>query len=299
MFCMRRAWYIVGTALVFLILRTPTLALTINPARITVTIARGEDQVLALTVRNDGVEAKKYQLGVLGAKQDLTGRPVFKVGTSVAEAWVASEKNTLTILQGKTEMVYFIVKVPATAAPGSVHFIGLTVAESADNSAASVSLAAQLISLVEIRVAGIIQEHGVINFWHEQQKLFSGLHWPFEVSLTNLGTGSAPLKATVRLESLLTRRMFDLPIDLGSPILPGTSRQSTVLLVPPDILVPGIYLAKLQVAYGYTAQILSKTTFIVYLPQYAQLIGALILCGAIFLGMYLIKRFKMNGKKSF
>lgn len=271
------------------IIPSKAIALTINPARLSISLDAGGTQVVTVVVRNDSAQTKSYKLSVMGVTEDSNGHPIFNNNIEEAEKWVTPDNPVIKIAAKKTGPAYFTVMVPGIAAPGVGHYVGLAITEIDSNTTAAIS--GRLISLLEIKIAGTVYESGFLNNWEANKFVNTSPAWPVTFSFYNAGKALVPISGQAQVINFWGTPVNSVNAPLGSAVLPGTNRN---IVVPLNFSAahfwPGLYEVKLALTYGYTKQVLTKSAWVLYLPLYSQIILAIFVVAAAFLAVRLIKR---------
>ncbi|MBI2443680.1 MAG: hypothetical protein HYV42_00345 [Candidatus Magasanikbacteria bacterium] len=277
-------------AVSFFSISYPAQALTISPARHKLAAAPGTSHILIVQVTNPEAQERSFSLSVWGAIQDETGRPVFGMGMDRAEEWLTPEAPVITIASRRTRAVKFLVQIPADAEPGSPHYLGLMVAPAAAPGA-TIGLAVQAVSLLELQITGIVREAVTIKQWNSAALSLAGGQWPFTLVLENAGTVSVPITGQVLFKSWSGRLLKEAPLSLGNRLLAGATRSLTPTFAAGDFIrLPGWYQVEARVRYGVTGQEARAATSVWYLPAAIVTPVVIIILGLIaFAVRFLIK----------
>ncbi len=251
-------------------------AFTISPARYLVTVDPGGQQKISLTVKNDEAENLVFKFSVTGMVVDSAGRPRFGNGIDEAENWVKPEVGTLLIVSGGQKKINFIIRVPSGASPGA-HYVGLTV-QPEEPLGGQENLIGRLISLVNLQVAGEVNENLEIIRWRGKKSLTGQERWDFDLEFKNNGTIEVPLSGTVTVKNWRGQDLFSIPLTMGNPLLAHATRSLTPSIEAGQRLnFPGFYSVQAQITYGKTKQVVSATTTLWYFPRQILITSGLIL----------------------
>lgn len=254
-------------------------AFSVNPVKTQISVAPGaKGQIVTISVRNDEAVQKTYGIKVLGAKQMPGGQLAYGVNYNQAESWVTPEKTSLTVNPGQEEKINYIVNVPATAAAGS-YFLGLAAESVAGTSAASLGVSGQLVSVLLLQVAGVVNESLSLDEISLPKISFGG-KLPFTVSAKNLGTTELPLKGEITIRNWLGREVKKETINLGSILLPGSGRKfSSEVSMAGNFILPGPHEFEFKIRYGLTGQSVVQARHVWFVPIYSIIafIGLLVI----------------------
>jgi hypothetical protein len=263
-------------------------AFAISPLKQQITAAPGASGIIvSVTVGNEEKEKMSYSLKVLGAKQLENGRLVYGSGISSAEQWVSPEVNSVEILPGQIKQADFVVNIPRDAPAGS-YFLGLAAGtDISGGEKEAVGVSGQVISVLLIQVAGVVNESLTIENW-QLPGLTVSRDWPASVLLENGGTTELPVTGEVIVRDWLGRQVYSGVFQMTSVLLPGSARKQSVDISLPDgrFYPVGPYQAEIKIKFGLTGQKTVALGSVWYLPYYSFVV-LLILLGAILYPLYI------------
>jgi hypothetical protein len=244
-------------------------AFSINPIKTQISVAPGaKGQIVTISVRNDEDEQKTYGIRVLGAQQMQGGQLAYGVNYSQAESWVAPEKTSVMVGPGQEEKVSFVINVPATATAGS-YFLGLAAESVAGAGVASLGVSGQLVSVLLLQVAGVVNESLSIEELSLPKIAMRG-NLPLTISVKNLGTTELPLKGEIIARNWLGREVAKETINLGSILLPGSGRKfSSEVTLSGKYILPGPHNFEFKIHYGLTGQSVVQVRRVWFVPIYS------------------------------
>lgn len=269
----------------------PVKAFGVSPVKILTTIEANTSQTVVLKIENSEKKDLVFKLGVLGVKQDDSGKPLFERGVTEAENWVYPENSTLLVKTGQTKSVNFIIKIPKNTLAGS-YYVGLFVEPSSGESASS-NVSTKLVSLLTVQVAGTVNESILIDKWLAKQNISKDREWQFDLSLKNNGDVEVPLKGILSIRNWKGEDIFAEPLVLGNKLIAGSRRVlSPTIILRDDIKLPGLYQSQIKINYGLTNQVSSAITYVWFFPQWSQVF--LVIFGILIFGLvvFVVKRKK-------
>ncbi len=259
-----------------------TLGIAISPIRIVNTVAAGNEQTIRLKITNDENTPGFFTPAVWGVTQDpLTGRPRFGLGTDEAEQWILKKTQRLSLAPHETAEAEFIIKVP-THIPSGSHYVGLGVGREA---AAGSALTGQVMSLVILQVAGVLNESLRIVRFEPDHIYTTQKKWLLELQTINEGNVEIPLDGKLIVTDWRKKEILSQPLSLGNQLLPKTSRLTTTMVASNMFLFPGKYHLAAQINYGRTGQLALKETTLWYMPWWG-ILGLIISLGGVSFGIY-------------
>lgn len=264
----------------------PAQALTISPAKGLVTVNRGAEQVVKVTVFNESLQTAAIEPVVLGTRQDESGKLIFEKDIDQTEKWVKVDKQIFTLSPGEKKDLFFTVKPPVDAYSGS-HYLGLGVKTSSGEGA--VGLSGQLLSTITVQVAGIANENLKITNFEANKKLIIHKNISFDLVVKNKGNVEITPAGQLLITAWGGKEIFNDDFYLGNQLLVDSERIVTHDFNLNKIFWPGIYQAKILLRYGLTASEVGTTTNFVYLPVWSWF-GLAFLFG--FVAAFLIVIFK-------
>lgn len=267
-------------------------AFAISPLKQQITAAPGASgQIISVTVANEEKETMTFSLKVMGAKQLENGRLVYGTGISAAEQWVRPELATVEIFPGQTKQVNFTADIPRDAPPGS-YFLGLGAGTDVSGGEKAVGVSGQVISVLLIQVAGVVNESLTIENWQLPGVVFSR-NWPASVLVANGGTTELPVSGEIIVRDWLGRQVYNSAFKMSSVLLPGSARKQSAEISLPGKrwYLAGPHEAEIKINYGLTGQKTVAIGSVWYLPYYSFAVLLLLLAAILYpLYIRLIKK---------
>ncbi len=260
-------------------------AFSISPLKYHVTLDAGAtNHVITIKITNEENEKNFYNLSVLGAKQLDDGRIVYGSEYSIAENWVRPEKTAIELSPGEEKSVNFLISVPTTAKSGS-HYLGLAVGLNSSNQNNNIGVSGQVVSILLLQVAGVVNELLSVQSWQLSEGIFSG---KFEsvINVENDGLVGLPINGYAIVRNYFGKEVYKKEIGMSGTLLPRSIIKSNDTIdLPFGFYWPGPYNVELHVNYGLTGQKISliKPVWFIhfyYFPIVALFLGAI---GYIFL----------------
>ncbi len=270
-----KKWFLLF--LFFLLSPVGTSAFSLSPAKVSLTIDPGETQIVEIKIKNNDDVARGFRPVIMGVEQSGQGSPKFVSGASEVESWVTAKTEKLSLLSGQQKNIQFFVDVPMGSYPGS-YYLGVGVEQLSEQDG-NVNLSGRLLSLVNIKVAGIVNEEIKVNQWQSIKKVWFKPDWKFVSEIVNKGNVELPLSGELIVYNFWGKKIASKELYLGNKLIPGTSRNFSVDFSLPGkhVFIPGIYQTDFVLHYGLTNQkmVLSTKLWYFYLPTMLVL-GALI-----------------------
>ena len=266
-------------------------ALTISPAKGLVTVNRGAEQVVKITVFNESSQVAAIEPVILGTRQDAEGKLIFEKDIDQTEKWVKVDKQIFTLSSGERKDLFFTIKPPTDAYPGS-HYLGLGVKTSGGEG--SVGLSGQLLSTITIQVAGIANENLKITNFETNKKLIIHKNVSFDLTVKNKGNVEFTPAGQLLIASWGGKEIFNDDFYLGNELLVDSERTVTHDFNLNKIFWPGIYQAKILLRYGLTASEVETTANFVYLPVWSWFILAFLLGFVAAFLIVILKKIKLK-----
>src|SRR3989339_395434 len=265
----------------------PTLgarAFSLSPLKYIFSVERGESTVITVTLNNYESGVIALEPAVVGMKTDKAGRPVYD-STAEVIGWVKSDWNFINLKEGQGQKVHFLVTVPAGAYPGD-YYLGVGAKRVAGVGA--VSIGEQLLTVVNLKVAGTAREDLVVKKFEVSGKFFEK-NKKFNLEIENKGNVEMPISAVLKISDWRGQIILEQPVAVGNKILPLASRVASTDFViarseaTRQSIVPGLYQVDLTVDYGLTKQKITAVENFWYVPTWTLgvLVGVIILVGLI------------------
>jgi hypothetical protein len=243
-------------------------AFSLSPAKVDLTIDPGDIQIVEVKIKNNDKTEKSFRPIVMGVEQTEQGTPRFVSGVSEIESWADSKTQTFVLLPGQERNIQFSIDIPNGSYPGS-YFLGLG-AEQLGGQNGNVNLSGRLLSLVNIKVAGIVSEELGFDKWQSVKKIWFSPDWKFVSTMINKGNVELPLRGELVIYDFRGRKIAGQELYLGNKLIPGTARDLDFSFSLPGkyLFVPGIYQTDLVLHYGMTNQkmVLSTKLWYFYPP---------------------------------
>jgi hypothetical protein len=219
----------------------------------------------------------------MGVEQTEQGVPRFVSGVSDVESWATVKAEDFTLLPGQEKVIRFFVNVPDASYPGS-YYLGLG-AEQLSEQSGDVNLPVRLLSLVNIKVAGIVNEEIKFDKWQSTKKVWFSPNWKFHSEAINQGNIELPLKGELAVYDFFGTKIASKELYLGNKLIPGTTRNfnTDFSLSGGCIFVPGIYQVDFILHYGLSNQMIVASTKLWYFYPPTTLLGALVFLLILFL----------------
>ncbi len=280
------------TSLLALFFAVPAQAVGISPVKTVVTINIESTETVSLLINNSENSEALFKLGVLGAKQDNDGYPIFGRGLTEAETWVFPENNTVSIKAKQSQKTNFIIRVPKNTEPGS-YYLGLF-AEPASKAGNQSGVNPRVVSLLTVQVAGSVSEEMMVQNWNPKNVVFNNKNWSFALDLKNTGRIEVSMQGVLAVRNWRGEEIFVNEIRLGNKLIAGSLRHLLPnIVVENKILWPGPYQVQVRLNYGLANQKVSAITYVWYLPFWSIVsLGVFVLILISFLAIFLLKRKK-------
>jgi hypothetical protein len=255
----------------------PAQTFTTAPARVTLTVNGGATEKVTITVSNPDAAPIMVVPRSIGVRQDNEGRTVLGNVFDSAENWVTAEASEIKIPAGGSRKITFSITPPVGTAPGS-HYVGLAIAAQSSGTN-QVALLGELVSLLTVQVAGIVDEHVAITEWNIPTLITKIESFPISITLRNTGTIEVPLTGQMSITTLGKREVMSQNLPLGNILLPDSTRHLKPRVQLSKFPYPGPYLVTINTTYGRTGQVAVASQVVWYLPRWSLVI----FCGAVFI----------------
>lgn len=256
--------------------QTPVQAFSLSPSKMFITADAGSQQSVVLDIYNDKDQARKFDLSVIGMKQDTAGRSVFTEKIDKGNGWVTPEATNVLVEAKKTKKVKFNIDVPSGIAPDSYHY-GLLVTGTG-NEAGQVGLNESIAMILVLQISGEANEEIEIKQWTARhQFVFKKEDWKFNLQLKNNGNIDFPVNGKMQInyfgKDFTRKELF-----LGNNFLAQTLRTFEPRIdFTEKFLWPGVYQTAVVVDYGRTGQTTTAVDYVWYIPIWfwALMLGVL------------------------
>ena len=242
--------------LVFLVLviPAPVFAFSISPLKYIFTLERGQDRRVQIKFYNKEKEAILIESKYVFVRAGIDGLPIYD-SEAKELAWVQPEWDGFILESGQSKEVNYKITVPAEVYPGDYYF-GLGGTEVSGYSS-QISIGRQLLSLVNIKVAGIAVETLRPIKWESEKRYFFSRNqgWNFNLELESEANVEMPLDAELVVRDRSQNVVFREPVMIGKTILPASKKNTIVRSSANNaISFPGLYQADLILNFGLTKQ---------------------------------------------
>ncbi len=235
-------------------------AFSVSPLKYTATLAPGDNKSWEVRIKNDSTRSGIFVPVILGLRQDQLGRTVFDNNIDIAENWFEPTVNSVVLSGGETALVIFSASVPLNTPPGA-HYLGLGVRQKDGK-----SVSAQLVTILNLQVAGTAQENLSIENFSPVKKIFFDKKWFSEFLVRNRGNIGLDLKSNEDLfyfGQYRGKKVFSM----GNALLAQSDRTANLnLSIENNFILPGFYRADIQIVYGLTHQTVNASVNFWYLP---------------------------------
>ncbi|MFA5211139.1 MAG: hypothetical protein WC414_01375 [Patescibacteria group bacterium] len=259
-------------------------AFGIMPAKILITAERGESKLIQLKVINDEKIDNNYEIAVFDIDQAEDGSLNLLTSEDMKKIIVPLEKN-IFLKAGEEKIINFSLIIPNDFYVGS-HFAGLSVTQ-----ISSKNVQTQLLSILDLEIAGQVQEKFSLLKFITNKKIFFNNDFSFYLALKNEGNVATPFAGEIKLRNIFKQEKFSQKLNLGDKIFAGAIRNSDIDIEKNNnIFWPGFYHAEIAIDYGLTGQKINSQIDFVYLPFWS--IGLILILIISLIGFIFYKRTK-------
>ncbi len=262
----------------------PAQAVSLKPVRVFLTIDSGKEHAIPITIKNDEQNAVTVQPVVYGMRTDDRDLPVFSQGVDEGEKWIKKSIDTFSLAPGEQKDVVFTVVVP-TRLPASTHYLGLGVQTVGSAASSATTVAARLLSLVTVQVAGQAGEKINILDWRSARPVFWGKTWNFLLQLKNTGNIDAPVMGETVVENMFHQQVSKNT--LRSTVVLSQAQKQIRVTLPTSLRWPGRYKVMVRLSYGLTHQLVEKSVYVLYVPIWLGVTLSVLLLTMAVSGVYL------------
>lgn len=275
------------------VLITPALAMSISPARFLVTGDAPSTQTIKIEVRNTEDKDIVFRPVVFGARQGDQGQPIYEKNIDVAEGWLRSDADKLSVASGAKGVVNFEIKIPRGVPPGS-HYLGVGV-QTAGADASDVGVSAQVLSVLTLQVSGTAYEVLQVEKFDNVSNRVSDKTWAFDFTLLNKGNVEVNATGEAVVLNWRGNKILTQPLFADAKILSGARKITEFRIgVGENKFWPGLYQVQTKVGYGMTKQNLSSSVYVWYLPVWSLVILVVLIVAAIGFVMSGLRRYKIK-----
>lgn len=223
-----------------------SLAFSVSPAKILLTLNPGEQKTITINVNN----TEKQDLYFIGesfvVKQLNDGSPQFLPNNGVTKNWITAQEKQL-IKSQETKTFTFTINIPNGIYPGS-YFFGLGV--SPQIPATGVGLKGQIVSILNLQVSGQAKEMLQINQWQLNKQKSSHNNYVFDLTLDNKSNVDIDLAGKILIYNWRGKLISSQDQYLGNKMIPNTSRFLQPEIKFSKFSFSPIYRAKIDINYG-------------------------------------------------
>lgn len=248
-------------------------AFSLSPLKYVFAMERGETAEIVITLNNYESEAVALEPAVVGIKTDSQGRLVYDDAVEAIN-WVKSDWNFINLKEGGVKKVKFLATIPTGVYPGD-YYLGVG-AKRVTGAGAAVSIGEQLLTLVNLKVAGQAREDLTMDKFEIVGKIFDK-NKKFNLEIENHGNVEMPVSAVLKIKNWRGTTVAEQPVNVGNKILPAAIRIGTADLIMGRGFLPGPYEADLFINYGLTKQRMTTVEKFWYVPVWTiALVGVLL-----------------------
>ncbi len=268
---------------------------TIVPAKISLTIDKGNDKESVINVKNAG----DNPIGVLIDVQDFVPTANTTNFNFVRKApgitslvdWITISKKTFQLKTGESKDVDFTVKVPEDASPGSRFAVIFFSTGAPPGEGGQLNVSARVGSLVFLTVPGDFKQTGeVSNF--RTEKFFQKGPVSFKFDFLNTGTVFFEPKGTITIANIFNKKVGEVLVE-GNVVLPTGMRSIGTVWEKPDYLL-GIYKAHLAISVTGKGDIAESDVSFYAFPIIPGIATLVILIVLVLLVIYIRRNFRFN-----
>lgn len=252
-------------------------AFTISPLRFLITLDPGNEQTVAIDIKNTNDQSIIVRPVVLGAEQNADGQTKFSAGVSPAEKWTRFKTGNVAVTPGGRKSIDFTVSAPMGSAPGSYY---LAVGAQQVSGGGQIGLSGRLLTILVVQISGAAREKISIAKWSLAKYFTTDNIWPARLELKNEGNVEAPMEAQAILRDWRGNELQVFSLLDKTQFLSASER-----FVDRNINVgrkpfwPGIYQVQAQVRYGLTDQTVTAIDYLFYMPIWSVVaLAIIILC---------------------
>lgn len=278
--------------------------LTVTPPLFQVSVAPGDTWKSAVKV----VNSNDYPISVVARPVNFEatgeeGRGSFVPLLQSSEdknslgGWIGIQPEPVTVPAGQTASIPFVISVPEDASPGG-HYAALLISNQSGEASdgTSISIASSIASLLFFRVAGEIEEEGLIRSFSAEQPLYQEPEATFDLRFQNLGNVHLRPQGTIVIYNMWGKERGHINLnhktEFGN-VLPGTVRKFTFTWRGEESLFDiGRYTAQATLSYGKEERVnvVRETIFwIIPIWTVVQVLGGGLL--ALLFIMYAMRRY--------
>lgn len=249
-------------------------ALTFSPPTFDFSANPGDAIADAVRLHNEGPEPVTLKVEAVNFTSqpgdETSGVPDFYPAEEIRDGrglapWISFINPELTIQPGERGSVFFEIKVPSDAGPGS-YFGAAIVTSLAPNAGEGVGVIGNTAILIMLKVNGDAREEARLTAFTAAPKFASDLPIAFEARIENAGTTHLRPYGDIRIRDLFGRVAAVVPINRleYKSVLPGGARRYQAEWT--DGLAIGPYTAELTMEYGLQRRPLTATARIWIVP---------------------------------
>jgi len=268
---------------------------TIVPAKISLTIDKGQEKESVINVKNAG----DSPIGVLIDVQDFVPMANTTNFNFVRKApgitslvdWVKIDKKTFELKPDESKDFYFTVKVPKDASPGSRFAVVFFSTGAPPGEGGQLNVSARVGSLVFLTVPGDFRQTGEISNF-KTDKFFQKGPVSFKFDFLNTGTVFFEPKGTITITNVFNKEVAKVPVE-GNVVLPTGLRSIESMWLTDQWLI-GSYKAHLAISVTGKGDIAEADASFYAFPIIPGIVALVVLILLIFAVWYVKKNFQFN-----
>ncbi len=238
-----------------------TLALTVTPPLYQVSVSPGETWSSSLAIVNSNNYPLTLYVTPVGFEaQDEFGRPRLvpapeSSGGLTLPEWILIGSGQITVPPGSTERIPFSIVVPEDASPGG-HYASLLVATEPPEptQGGEVTITSSVASLILMRVAGEVEERGLIRDFFAEPFIAPEAAASFTMRFQNTGNVHLRPQGIITIENMWGQERGQIAINQATNfgnVLPEQTRRFTFSWQGSDSTYDfGRYRAIATISYG-------------------------------------------------
>ncbi len=269
---MKRA-ILINSLLILLLLpaaasaKTDTLALSVTPPLMNINLSKKQEVATSIRVINNNSRPITVYIEVADFRDQGDGQIEFLDDEAIKDdpgaknmylsRWITLTKSELVLEPFRGEEVPFVISVPEEANPGG-HYAALLIGTKPPDEpieGSSIKISSKISSLILARVAGEINEKGMIREFSPHERLSGGKENAFSVRFENLGNIHLRPQGVIKVYDMFGKAKggtieFNANKDFGN-VLPGGDREWRDLAWrDDDFFLFNRYKAELSLSFG-------------------------------------------------
>jgi hypothetical protein len=261
---------------ILLIFCPSVLALTLSPAKITLSADPGETIETKISVRNDLDQTTTYYSSVEQYTVKGGEEPVFLPAEFGLPTWIDVQKE-ITLAPKERVEIPVLIKIPKDAPPGG-HYAAIFW-QTASPQGGGVGIVTKVGTLVLLEISGEVNESGEVLNFKAERKFFTHLPVNFSFDFKNTGNVHIAPQGKIYIKNLFGKTVASLTVNPGGfHTLPQTTRSFYSQSWEPEKGMPkiegkgffaelkreiagfafGYYKAQLNLEYGKERKVIQK-----------------------------------------